>query len=126
MIRVILGFNLGQHINMEKTRTHIGMMSVNQMAIYHTLLETFNVVEKGSSEQIRSKWQYNNAGAYALRRKDNNDLRVPDKPLVSCTNFSYHAPKLFNQLPSNIKKIRDPDLYKEEIKKWIWDCIPAF
>ena len=96
------------------------------MAIYHTLLETFNVVERGSSEQIRAKWQYTNAEAYALRRKNNNVRRVPDKPLISCTSFTYHAPKLFNQLPSKIKKIRDPDLFKKEIKTWIWDCIPAF
>ena len=30
MLRVILGYNLAQQVNMEKTRTKIGMMSVNQ------------------------------------------------------------------------------------------------
>ena len=102
------------------------MMSVNQMAIYHTLLETFNVLSKGSSEQLKNKWQYTTGEAYALRRKDKCDLKVPDKPLVSCTGFSYHAPKLFKQLPTNIKKITNPDSFKAEIKAWIWDNIPSY
>ena len=126
MIRVILGFHIGQHINMEKIRYKIKMMSVNQMAIYHTLLETFNVMIKGSSEQLKNKWQHTTGEAYALRRKDNSDLKIPDKPLVSCTGFSYHAPKLFNQLPTMIKKITNPDSFKEEIKNWIWDNIPPY
>ena len=102
------------------------MMSVNQMAIYHTLLETFNVMMKDSSEQLKNKWQHTTGEAYGLRRKDNSDLKVPDKPLVSCTGFSYHAPKLFNQLPTMIKKITNPDSFKEEIKNWIWDNIPPY
>ena len=125
-IRVILGFHIGQHINMEKIRHKINMMSVNQIAIYHTLLETFNVLSKGSSEQLKNKWKHTAGEAYALRRKENCDLKVPDKPLVSCTGFSYHAPKLFNQLPTQLKKITDPDSFKEEIKAWIWDNIPPY
>ena len=31
------------------------MMSVNQMSVYHTLVEAYNVVEKTSSEKIRRK-----------------------------------------------------------------------
>ena len=84
------------------------------------------VTSSGSSEQIRAKWQFDSTVAYPLRRKDNNDLRVPDKPLVSCTGFTYHAPKLFNILPTEIKKIKDPDTYKKEIKAWIWEYIPAY
>ena len=126
MIRVILGLQLGHHVNMEKTRTKIRMMSVNQMSIYHTLLEAFNVVRNSSSEQIKEKWQFRSGGSYPLRRIDNNDLRVPDKPLVSCTGFTYNAPKLFNKLPVEIKKIEDSDLFKKEVKTWVWKNIPSY
>ena len=52
MLRVILGFNIKQHINMENLRQKIKMFSVNQMCIYHTLLETFNVIRYSSSETL--------------------------------------------------------------------------
>ena len=102
------------------------MMSVNQLAIYHTLLEAFNVVNNSSSEQIRAKWQHTSGGSYPLRRTSNNDLRVPDKPLVSCTGFSYNAPRLFNMLPVEIKRIEESSLFKEEVKDWIWNQIPSY
>ena len=41
-----------------------------------------------------------------MRRIDNNDSRVPDKPIVSCTGFTYNAPKIYNKLPIEIKKIK--------------------
>ena len=50
MIRVIHGFTKSQHINMEKLRNKMKMMSVNQMVVYHTILETFNVTWRSSSE----------------------------------------------------------------------------
>ena len=111
---------------MEKTRTKIRMMSVNQMSIYHTLLEAFNVVRNSSSEQIKEKWQFRSGGSYPLRRINNHDLRVPNKPLVSCTGFTYNAPKLFNSLPVDIKKIEKASLFKKEVKNWIWEHIPSY
>ena len=57
MLRVILGYNLAQQINMEKTRTKIDMMSVNQMAIYHTLLG-FNVFAYPVLTSTEVPWLY--------------------------------------------------------------------
>ena len=42
MIRVIFGFKEHNHINMRNIREKFKMMSVNQMSIYHTILETYN------------------------------------------------------------------------------------
>ena len=53
MIRIIFGLNRNQHINMQNFREKIHMMSVNQMAIYHTLLETYNILWNSASDQIR-------------------------------------------------------------------------
>ena len=43
-------------VNMEKLREKIQMFSVNQMSIYHTLIEAFNVIHYGSADSIQEKW----------------------------------------------------------------------
>ena len=39
MVRVILGLKQADHVNMSEVRDKIGMFSVNQMAVYHTVME---------------------------------------------------------------------------------------
>ena len=112
MIRVILGININDHVNMQKTRSKIKMYSVNQMCIYHTLLEAFNVLRNKSSEQIHTKWE--------------KDLKVPKKASEKCTGISYHGSKLFNSLPLDIKESLNSVTFKTLIKKWIWENIPSY
>ena len=56
MMRVIFGFKEHNHINMKNIREKFKIMSVNQMSIYHTILETYNILRNTASEQIQSKW----------------------------------------------------------------------
>ena len=58
MIRLICDLKKNQHVNMQKVRENIKMFSVNQMAVYHTLLESYNVIKNSTSEQIKTKWEY--------------------------------------------------------------------
>ena len=111
---------------MEQLRYKIGMFSVNQIAIYHTLHETFNVVRNSSSEQVKEKWEHKNNGNFNLRRMDNTQLRVPERARVKCTGFSYHGAKIFNMLPSETRNCETPENFKTLIKKWIWDTIPSY
>ena len=39
MLRVIFGFKLQNRVNMKNLRVEIKMMSVNQISVYHTLLQ---------------------------------------------------------------------------------------
>ena len=126
MIRLIFGFKKKQHINMQTLREKIGMMSVNQMAIYHTLLEAHNIIKKSASEQIKMKWEDKKENKYALRSSVKNDLKVPNKPSMKSTGFTYYAPKLFNMLPSDIKETENSQTFKALIKKWIWQKIPSY
>ena len=41
---------------MMHVRKKIKMFSVNQMCVYHTLLETYNIIRNSASEQIKMKW----------------------------------------------------------------------
>ena len=53
MIRVIYGLKIQNRVNMKYVREKIKMMSVNQIAVYHTLLEAYNVMSHLSSKQIK-------------------------------------------------------------------------
>ena len=126
MIRMIFGLNTKNHINMMKIREKIKMMSVNQMCIYHTLLEAFNVVKNSSSEQIKLKWETKNENQYQLRSHARNDARIPKKPNNKCKGFSYFGAKLLNMLPCDVKVTENSNFFKTQIKQWIWLNIPSY
>ena len=44
MKRVIHGLRMVQCVNMQRLREKIKMMSVNQMAVYHTIMEVYNII----------------------------------------------------------------------------------
>ena len=111
---------------MENLRQKIKMFSVNQMCIYHTLLETFNVIRYSSSETIKRKWDHKIENKYLLRSDKGNNLKIPEKPMKKCTGFSYSGAKIFNKLPCNIKETLNPCTYKALIKSWIWENIPSY
>ena len=52
MIRVIRGLNRANHVNMKEQRDKIKMPSVNQMAVYHTVMEAYNITNKNASDQL--------------------------------------------------------------------------
>ena len=41
---------------MKKVRTKYKLMSVNQISLYHTILEVYNVINKSSSDQLKEKF----------------------------------------------------------------------
>ena len=124
MLRIVLGIDKRNHVNMRLVREDIKMMSVNQICIYHTLIEAYNVVQKSSSEKVQRKWK-NREKIYFLRNVAKNDLKVPDKPATKCLGFSYFGAKLFNMLPTSIRENKNPNNYKNLTKEWIWKNIPS-
>ena len=126
MLRIILGIDKKKHINMQHIREKIHMMSVNQMSVYHTLLEAHNVLKNSSSEQIKMKWESKHENKYLLRSVSTKDLKIPDKPSKKCSGFSYYGSKLFNKLPTCIKETSNPYTFKSLTKEWIWLNIPSY
>ena len=84
---------------MKNIRENIKMMSVNQISVYHTLLEAYNIMRYSSSEQIHTKWTDMSEKEYSLRSITSNDLKAPEKPKLKCLGFTYNGAKLFNMLP---------------------------
>ena len=44
MVRVILGLNRANHVNMKEQRDKTKMLSVNQMAVYHAVIRVASIV----------------------------------------------------------------------------------
>ena len=110
---------------MEELRKKIKMMSVNQMSIYHTIIEVFNVIQNKSSEEISNKYSHHDR--HPIRKNTNNYLRVPVKhEHRKCTGFTYCGAKIFNSLPINIRETQDSIIFKKLVKKWIWDEVPSY
>ena len=126
MLRTVFGYRKEQHVNMEHVRKKFKIMSVNQMAVYHTLLEAHNVVNNASSEKIGMKWDTGLEKKYALRSTDDGLLKVPNRPISKCTGFSYYGAKLYNLLPGSIRDTSKSATYKVLIKEWIWNNIPSY
>ena len=124
MLRMIFGYKVSDEVNMEKLRMKIGMFSVNQLNCYYVLMEAFNIIRHGSSEKIHNKWLSRNQNLYSNRRQ--HDVKVPKVEHVRCQGFTFHAAKMWNQLPVNIKELKDSNLFKVKIKNHIWETIPQY
>ena len=51
---------------MANLREKFKIMSVNQISVYHTLLEAHNIIRNSSTEQIKSKWTDFSEKKYSL------------------------------------------------------------
>ena len=128
MFRLLAGKSLLDKVCVEDLGKKFNMMSINQMACYHTLTETFNIINYGASEKIQSK---------LLPKSDKStNLTIPLFKKSSCRGFSYFASRLWNQLPVGIRmkamptafvkndakgeKLRQNN-FKKEVKIWIWN-----
>ena len=125
MIRVILGLEKEKHVNMVNIRKKIQMMSVNQISVYHTKLEAYNIMRNSASEQIQMKWSDFRENKYSLRSATRNDLKVPEKPMPKCLGFTNNGSKLFNLLLRNLRKTENTNSFKTLTKEWIWNTIPS-
>ena len=69
MLRVIHGLRISHRVNVQRLQEKIKIMSVNQMVVYHTIMEVFNIIYNSSSEQIHNK--YIHQERHSLRKNTN-------------------------------------------------------
>jgi hypothetical protein len=86
MVRVILGLNQADHVNMSKVRDKIRMFSVIQMEVYHTVMEAYNKPKKKASDQLQKKLNMHE-GKHSERSAANNELYVPENPRKTVYGF---------------------------------------
>ena len=125
MLRMVAGYKRSDRINMRELREKFRMMSVNQLACYHILMECRNIILKNASKQVKDKMlPTNQKSGYELRSEKRGDLKVLTNPKKSCQSFSYFATKLWNLLPEDIRSKTKPLQFKTAIKPWIFRTIP--
>ena len=56
MLRAIHGLKLVHYVNMQRLREKIKMISVNQMAVFHRIMEVFIIIHDCSLEQIQNTY----------------------------------------------------------------------
>ena len=100
------------------------MMSVNQLACYHMLMECRNIVVNNASKQLKDKWMPEEKSYYQLRSESRGDLKILKNPKKSCQGFSDFAAKLWNMIPEDIRNKTKPTQFKAAIKPWIFTNIP--
>ena len=93
------------------------MLSVNQMAVYHTIMEAYNMSNKNASDQLQKKLNMHE-GKHSQGSAANNDLYVPENLRKKCT-----GPKLYNMVPKNTKDAKTTDDFKNKLKGWKWENI---
>ena len=62
------------------------MFLVNQMAVYHTVMEAYNITNKSASDQLQKKLN-KHEGKHSERSAANNDMYVPENPRKRCTMY---------------------------------------
>ena len=123
MLRLLSGKKLKDKVRVEKLARDFNQMSMNQMSCYHVLVETYNIINFGSSKKIRDKLLSPNPNS--------SHLRVPLVKKNTCRSFSFYAARLWNILPLSIRTKAMPKSeqvksekarlawFKAEIKNWI-------
>ena len=124
MLRLLVNKKRDSHTKMERLRNELKMMSVNQLSCYHTAIEMFNIITNNSSASLHEEMIQVPKG-YSLRGLQDGTVIVPGKGKKSCTGFHYMGPKLWNSLPSHIRKTTKRNIFKEKVKDFIWENIPS-
>ena len=125
VLRLLAGKKPVDKVKVEDLAKQFSIMSMNQMATYHVLLETYNIMNFGSSEKIRDKLSPANSHS--------RYLTVPLFRKNACRSFSFYSSRLWNILPMDLgakairkesiteksEKTRKLNTFKKDIKSWI-------
>ena len=125
MLRLIAGYKRSDRVNMSKLRKKSNIMSINQLACYHILMECKNILDHNASKQVKEKMvpEERKSGC-TLRSQTRGDLKIMMKPKNSCQGFSHFAARLWNMLPEDIRNKSKTLQFKTALKLWIFTKIP--
>ena len=96
-------------------------MSVHQLGAYHTLVTLARILITQQPEYFAFKLKLRkptDAAVFPLRQL--NTINVDCSLSVSRCGFSYRAAKLWNCLPENLRSITRIEVFKTEVKKWMF------
>ena len=97
MLRTITGKKLSDHVSLANLRSQTGVMTVNQLCVYHILLETYGILKLGSSP-VLEKELTKKSGNPSTRLRSGTD-QVLEVPINYNKNnsFNYYAAITWNE-----------------------------
>ena len=104
-----------------------GWLSVRQLACYQSCVLVFKVLEHKSPQYLYNmfKSEYTRDTRQAASMIIRQEGGTPDKDLMM-TSFRWRAAKQFNQLPTEIRKMKTLRTFKTSLWKWIVVNIPIY
>ena len=108
----------------EELLKQCGWLSVHQLAVYHSVLVVYKVLQSKSPEYLTS--MFNTKYQYRTRQADSGVIKHMSCPRLTLTSnsFRYQASGHYNGLPGHIRNSRSLPQFKTQVKKWIVENIP--
>ena len=91
------------------------------MAVYHNLMEMYNIITSGASESIEESLIVKNKSDRITRSQTTNTVKVPRNSKNN--GFTYYGAKLWNRILEEYKSLKSTS-FKAAIKTWITENIP--
>lgn len=120
MVRVVLGKRQADRINMAVARESLKIMSVNQLACYHTLIETWKIMNYDTLPELKQiLTTTSNPNNMKTRSKKDGLVNIAPYTLERNRGFAQKCAKLWNSLPLQIRQNNKISSFKTEIKKYV-------
>ena len=110
-------FGQGQ-CRVEPMFDRLGWLSVNQLVTYHTVLQVFKIRKSQEPEYLYDILGIDNRNGHII--VTNTGLSLAKK------SFTFRGSELWNNLPSDIRKIQKIGTFKKACRDWVKDNIPRF
>ena len=103
-----------------------GWLSVHQLAVYHSVLLVYKVMQTESPEYLHS--MFNSKHQYRTRQADSGVIKHIYCPRLTLTSqsFRFQASGHYNGLPNHIRKSKSLPQFKLLVKQWIMENIAIY
>ena len=100
-----------------------GWLSVNQLAVYHSVLMVHKVMQTKSPAYLYS--MFNSQYRYRTRQCDSGIIKNMTCPhlTLSSKSFKYQSSGHYNSIPKNIRAAQSLPQFKLLVKEWIKENI---
>ena len=124
MVRVIAGVQRRDKVNMTKLRQSLTIMSVNQMLCQAMINETRKVIIHDTVPSMKSLLTESGSSNIQTRARTKSLLRTPVYRTRSMEGFAFHASKLYNKLPTDLRICQAHSNFKKKLNLWIVENVP--
>ena len=101
-------------------------LSIRQLVIYHSMLQVYKVMKSGTPLYLSQKLISEHP--YPTRQATGGGLRYlgcnTGKQSTTQNSFFGRAPKLYNQIPAEIRSATSLPTFKKKLKLWVKENVP--